>query len=237
MEAPRPADIALPNDVEIRDFTAEALGLPVAVRTYGATAVDAPLPIVVFMHGGGFVNGGLDSMQFFCGDSAGGNLAAALCLRARRDGFTLIRKQILVYPTLDATQSSPRLMHESEDRRRERFTYYGYYAAGTESTDELVSPLLADSVDGLPDAVILTAEADALRDDGILYANRLRAAGVPVRLTNYLGMPHGFLSMPRLCRTAASQAILEIADALVWPRAPGLTGRRDCCRADRVVSA
>jgi acetyl esterase len=261
--------LPLPRGVAIRDRDGGELGLPVTIRTYAPANADAPLPIVVFMHGGGFVNGGLDAMHFFCahlavsadtlvisvdyplapesvfpealdasyevlrwagerggaiggdterlsvaGDSAGGNLAAALCLRARREGFPDIRSQVLIYPTLDATQSTPRLMRESEEQRRERFTYYGYYAAGTDLAEELVSPLLADSVEGLPDAVILTAEADALRDDGILYANRLRAAGVPVRLTNYLGMPHGFLSMPRLCRGAASQAILEIAVAL-----------------------
>jgi acetyl esterase len=78
----------------------------------------------------------------------------------------------------------------------------------------LVSPLLAKTFEGLPDALILTAEHDALRDDGILYAERLRAAGVPVQLTNYLGVPHGFLSMSRLCRAAAAQAILEIARSL-----------------------
>jgi len=264
--------LPLPSSVEIRDRDGSELGLPVAIRTYAPANAAARLPIVVFMHGGGFVNGGLDAMQFFCahladsaellvvsvdyplapesvfpealdvsyevlrwaaehgallggdpellsvaGDSAGGNLAAALCLRTRREGFPQIRSQVLIYPTLDATQSTPRLLQEPDERRSERFTYYGYYAAGTEPTHELVSPLLAESVEGLPEAVILTAEADALRDDGILYANRLRAAGVPVRLTNYLGMPHGFLSMPRLCRAASSQAILEIAGALRDP--------------------
>jgi len=263
---PRWMTLPPPRGVEIRD---RDFGLSVATRTYAPARADTPLPVVVFMHGGGFVNGGLDAMQFFCahlaaaadtlvisvdyplapesvfpealdagyevlrwaaenadaiggdpahlsvaGDSAGGNLAAALCLLARNDGFSEIKNQVLIYPTLDATQSTPRLTRETDQSRRERFTYYGYYAGGTEPTNELVSPLLASSVDGLPAAVILTAEADALRDDGILYANRLRAAGVPVRLTNYLGMPHGFLSMPRLCRAAAAQAVLEIASAL-----------------------
>jgi acetyl esterase len=266
-----PSWMSLPpaTGVEIVDRTPQDLGLPVATRSYAPADRKAPLPIVVFTHGGGFVNGGLDAMQFFCahlavaahmlvisvdyplspesafpealeasydvlrwaasngaelggdpqhlfvaGDSAGGNLAAALCLLARRLEFPRITKQVLIYPTLDATQSSPRLRAETPPHRGERFTYYGYYAAGASPEDELLSPLLAESVDGLPDAVILTAEHDALRDDGILYAQRLRASGTAVRFTNYLGMPHGFLSMPRLCRSASSQAILEIATAL-----------------------
>ena len=260
--------LPLPAGVEIRDRVAGELDLPVATRTYAPERASHPLPIVVFMHGGGFVNGGLDAMQFFCahlavsaevlvlsvdyplapesvfpealdasfealrwaadhgpmiggdaehlfvaGDSAGGNLAAALCLRARREGSPRVRGQVLIYPTLDATQSTPRLLDEAETQRRERFTYYRYYTGEAEPADELISPLLAETVEGLPPAVILTAEADALREDGVLYAAG-RATGVPVRFTNYLGVPHGFLSMPRLCRTAASQAILEIAAAL-----------------------
>jgi acetyl esterase/lipase len=261
--------LPLPTKVDIVDRTAADLALPVATRTYSPQGPGASLPIVVFMHGGGFVNGGLDAMNFFCahlalaanaivlsvdyplapnstfpaaldasyaalccaaerggelggdarrlhvaGDSAGGNLAAAVCLVARDRGFPRIEKQVLIYPTLDAGQNSPRLEREPERRRRERFTYYSHYAGEHPATDELVSPLLAESVEGLPRAVILTAEHDALRDDGILYAQRLRDSGVPVRLTNYLGVPHGFLSMPRLCRTPASQAIIEIAGAL-----------------------
>jgi acetyl esterase/lipase len=266
---PRWMTLPLPDSVDIVDREGADLGLPVAVRTYAPSAATSPPPIVVFMHGGGFVNGGLDAMQFFCahlaaaasmlvvsvdyplspesrfpealeasyavlkwaaehggeiggdseqvsvaGDSAGGNLAAALALLARELGSPRITRQVLIYPTLDATQSTPRLLREPANRRDERFTYYGHYAAETPATDALVSPLLAERVDGLPDAVILTAEADALRDDGLLYAQRLRAAGVGVELTNYLGMPHGFLSMPRLCRSATAPATLEIARAL-----------------------
>ena len=266
---PRWMTLPLPAGVEIVDRPATELDLPVDVRTYAPSGSHSQLPIVVFMHGGGFVNGGLDAMQFLCahlavsaqvlvlsvdyplspesafpdalkasyaavqwaaangadlggdpdriavaGDSAGGNLAAAVCLLALRDGFPHIAQQVLIYPTLDATQGTPRLLRESASRREERFTYYGYYAGDTAPTDPLVSPLLAENVDDLPEALILTAENDALRDDGILYAERLRAAGVPVRLTNYLGAPHGFLSMPRLCRRAAAQAVLEIANWL-----------------------
>lgn len=259
----------LPADVEVEDRTGPDDGLSVGVRIYrSAAAADGLQPIVLFTHGGGFVNGGLDAMQFLCGqlaslahavvvsvdyplapespypaglyasydrlcwsvdhaaelggdpdrlivmgDSAGGNLSAALCLLARRNGGPTISRQILVYPTLDATLSTPRMRAETAKRRRECDTFYRYYAGDSSRSDELISPLLADDVSGLPPATIITAQHDSLRDDGILYAARLEAAGVPVRHTDYLGMPHGFLSMPRLCR-AAPQALAEIAQAV-----------------------
>jgi acetyl esterase len=216
---------------------------------------------VLFAHGGGFVNCGLDSMHYACahvasaaqvevvsvdyplapespfpaaleccyaalvwaagrgaeitvmGDSAGGNLAAALCLMARRRGGPKIARQVLIYPTLDATLSTPRLLAETPARRAECETFYGHYLNGAQPTDELVSPLLAADLSGLPPATILTAEHDSFRDDGAQYAERLRAAGVPARLVEYAGMPHGFLAMPRLCR-ATPQALAEIAQSV-----------------------
>jgi acetyl esterase len=72
---------------------------------------------------------------------------------------------------------------------------------------------LADDLSGLPDTTIITAEHDALRDDGSQFATRLAHKGVRVRYTNYLGMPHGFLSMPLIC-TATPQAVSEIAQSI-----------------------
>jgi acetyl esterase/lipase len=262
-----------PDDVEIEDRTGADDGLSVDVRVYRSAAAAEPQPIVLFTHGGGFVNGGLDAMQFLCahlaslahalvvsvdyplapespypaalhasygrlrwvadqgaglggdperlivmGDSAGGNLAAALCLLARRNDGPAISRQVLIYPTLDATLSTPRMQAETRARRRECDTFYGYYAGNSSRSDELISPLLADDLSNLPPATILTAQHDSLRDDGVLYAARLEAAGVPVRHTEYLGMPHGFLSMPRLCR-AAPQALAEIAQEVRSGRA------------------
>jgi acetyl esterase/lipase len=75
--------------------------------------------------------------------------------------------------------------------------------------DPKASPLLAASHAGLPPALIQVAEHDPLRDDGTAYAAALRAAGVPVRLTEYVGQPHGFLNFPGLCR-GAEQALAEL---------------------------
>jgi acetyl esterase/lipase len=258
----------LPVDVRIDEHPADTSGPPATLRVYRSVDAVDDSPVVLFTHGGGFVTGGLDAMQFLCaqvasaaravvvsvnyplapdhpypaaletayaalrwvaehadrlggetkrlvvmGDSAGGNLAAALCLLARRDGGPRVERQVLIYPVLDATLSTPAMQAASAKRRAECETFYGYYVDGADRADELVSPLLACDLSELPPATIITAEHDALRDDGLLYATRLLRAGVPVRYTNYLGMPHGFLSMPRIC-SAAPQAIAEIAQAV-----------------------
>ena len=84
------------------------------------------------------------------------------------------------------------------------------------------SPLLAPDHQRLPPALIQVGEHDPLRADGVAYAEALRAAGVPVRLTEYVGMPHGYLNFPGLCRLAP-QALAEITAeqraALVQPPA------------------
>ena len=88
-----------------------------------------------------------------------------------------------------------------------------------------MSPLLAADHRGLPPALIQVAEHDPLREDGARYAAVLRSAGVPVRFTEYVGMPHGYLNFPGVCRGAA-QAMAEIcteqAAALAPPPAPGI---------------
>ncbi|MEN3312786.1 MAG: acetyl esterase [Actinomycetota bacterium] len=253
----------------VADYTGREFGLSHPIRVYTPDKARGNVPIVLFTHGGGFVNGGLEAMHYPCaqvalvgsaivvsvdyplapedpypaaleaafetllwvseqgtrlggdptkivvmGDSAGGNLSAALCLLARTQGEPLITHQVLIYPALDATLSTPSMRAADLSRRHECDLFYGYYAGRAHRTDELISPLLAADVSALPSATVITADHDALRDDGLLYAKRLRDAGVRVRATNYLGMPHGFLSMPRLCR-AAPQALAEIANELV----------------------
>lgn len=150
------------------------------------------------------------------GDSAGGNLAAVLCLMARDRGGPSISHQTLIYPALDLTWSSPSMDTEGHHRMLDR-TQLGAvreaYIGGADATDWRISPLHADDLRGLPPAHIVVAEHDTLRDDGIRYAERLRAHDVPVRLGNYTRMAHGFLALS-LTPTMRRQALADIAGEL-----------------------
>lgn len=160
------------------------------------------------------------------GDSAGGNLAAVVSMLARDAGSPEIAAQALVYPATDATLASESVRRFPDapllDRRAIDAYLAHYLGPDGDPTDPLVSPLLAPDHRGLPPTLIQTAELDPLVDDGARYAVALRDAGVPVRYTRYLGVPHGFLSIPGLTR-AAGQARAEIADhfaaafGLPWP--------------------
>lgn len=139
-----------------------------------------------------------------CGDSAGGNLSAVVAQRLRHlevDGYPVIRHQALIYPGTDMTLSSPSIREHADAPiltetavRAFRRLYLGD-PAGVELTDPLVSPLFGD-LDGLAPALVQTADLDPIRDDGRRYVEALRSAGVPVRGTNYVGVPHGFASFP-----------------------------------------
>jgi acetyl esterase/lipase len=143
------------------------------------------------------------------GDSAGGNLTAALCLLAR--GQTpAITAQVLIYPALDATLQSPSMGFSVGGlTSKDLACVLEAYMAGADPHDPLVSPLLAPELAGLPPTLILTADGDHLRDDGVRYTARLSEAGVAVRHVNYAGMPHGFFSLARLC-ACAPEALDEV---------------------------
>jgi acetyl esterase len=150
------------------------------------------------------------------GESAGGNLAAVACLLARDRGGPRIAHQALLYPATDMTgdgmaSASARANPHAPFLSAAEMTAYRrlYLGADGDPASPLASPLRAASHEGLPPALIQVAEHDPLRDDGAAYAAALRAAGVPVRLTEYVGMPHGFLNFPGLCRGAA-QALAEL---------------------------
>lgn len=152
------------------------------------------------------------------GDSAGGNLAAMVCLRAREDGDAPIRGQLLFYPVTahyDPPTASYEEFAEGHFLTRDAMRWFiDLYLGGAPSPDDAF-PLGAASLEGLPPALILTAECDPLRDEGLAYAQRLRAAGVACAHRCVDGMLHGFMAQTDL-HPQARQAMHE---ACAWIRA------------------
>ncbi len=133
------------------------------------------------------------------GDSAGGNLAAVVALLARERGGPRLAFQLLVYPATDAACDTASCRENAEGylltRRTMLWFWDNYLADPADGRSPLASPLRAEKLDGLPPALIITAEYDPLRDEGEAYAERLREAGVPVECARYAGMFHGFFGM------------------------------------------
>jgi acetyl esterase/lipase len=258
-----------------RDVTSEDRTIPgpahdLGVRVYRAEGLAAGAPLVVNLHGGGFVLGNLDAGDWLCssvaadvgavvasvdyrlapehpapaavedavaatrwlgehagelgaggplavmGDSAGGNLAALVAVDARDRGGPELAHQVLIYPAVDLSLSFPSITElddapilPGEDLR----AFVRHYLGDHDPTDPGVSPWFVDDLAGLPPALVQTAEHDPLRDEGRAYAERLRDAGVDTRWTEYAGMPHGFLTLPGVCRSAP-QALAEIVQEL-----------------------
>jgi acetyl esterase len=151
------------------------------------------------------------------GDSAGGNLAAVLTQRALAAGGPHLDAQVLVYPVTDADFGRPgyadpanQLMLTADSM----IWFWGHYVPDPMNRlDPDVAPLRAASLAGLPPAIVLTAEYDVLRDEGEAYAERLRAAGVPVELKRFEGQMHGFFTMINVL-PGSSEAISYLAGQL-----------------------
>ncbi|TCZ61278.1 alpha/beta hydrolase [Roseicella aquatilis] len=132
------------------------------------------------------------------GDSAGGNLAAVTALRLREDGGPALLGQLLLYPVTDWHAAGwPSYAENAEGYGLTRATmawFWGHYMPdpGPAVSHPHAVPLHAASHAGLPPALVTTAEYDPLRDEGEAYAERLRAAGVTVACTRWLGLNHGF---------------------------------------------
>jgi len=244
------------------------------IRIYTPESNETALPVFLFIHGGGFVIGSIESREPQCrlicrdvgcivvsvdyrlapehtypaapddcwaalnwvagnaealggdpqriavgGESAGGNLAAGLALRARAEGGPMLTAQILVYPLTDMyfEQDLPSYQFLDEDyflTREQMNWYYDCYAPGVTQTDDIMlSPSKAADLSNLPPTQIITAEFDPLRDDGKRYGERLTEAGVPVEYTCMAGMIHGYWHYGKLIDAATDALALNI-DAL-----------------------
>ncbi|MBN3860988.1 alpha/beta hydrolase [Pseudomonas frederiksbergensis] len=229
-------------DLELAGVAVRAWQPPVPAPTNG-------WPCIVYLHGGGWVVGDLDSHAFICaelasvlgvlviavdyrlapehpfpaafddcvsvwralrtgpfqlnpartlvaGDSAGGNLAAALCLALRDAGEPAPCAQVLIYPGLGGDLRLPS-RSECADApllgSSDLDGYHALYLGGIRQPTAYAMPLLADNFSGLPPALIAVAQFDPLRDDGVLYAERLNTAGVNATLYYGEGLIHGCL--------------------------------------------
>jgi acetyl esterase len=242
-------------------------GTPLRARIYAnSTAV---LPVLLYMHGGGFTIGSLETHDSLCrqlslgsgaavvaldyrlapehrfpvavedawaamhwlaanagsigldgarlavgGDSAGGTLAAVCAIHARDIGLKL-RQQLLITPGTTAYADTP-----SHHRFARGFLldaesiawFFDQYIAHAERRDWRFAPLEADDLDGVAPACVLLAECDPLVDEGLAYADRLRASGVPVELELTRGVTHDFIKMGRaLPEAVVAQAMIGAA--------------------------
>ena len=141
------------------------------------------------------------------GDSAGGNISAAVALLARERGFPGIGFQLLMYPALKLAEQnteSYELFKEGYGITKEDTEWFidQYVPEKQDRFNPLASPLLSESAAGFPPAHIITAGHDTLRDDGRLYAKKLRAAGVRVTEQCYEDQLLGFLNYDGIFDTA-----------------------------------
>ncbi|MFE9809265.1 alpha/beta hydrolase [Streptomyces sp. NPDC005227] len=161
---------------------------------------------------------GLDASRIaVAGDSVGGNMTAALTLMAKERGDVPLVAQVLFYPVTDAnfeTGSYHQFATGYFLRRDGMQWFWDQYTTDESQRAEITaSPLRAttDQLTGLPPALVITGEADVLRDEGEAYANKLREAGVPVTAVRYQGIIHDFVMLNALRETHAAEAAITQA--------------------------
>ncbi len=138
---------------------------------------------------------------FVMGGSAGGNLAAAISLKAHQEDGPAIAGQILIYPVTDGTMSSDSYVRHAHapqlDKKSMEFFIDAYKSRDEDVYEPLFSPLLAPELTGLPPALVITAEYDPLHDEGIRYGQRLQQSGVEVEFLDCMRTIHGFINYPK----------------------------------------
>jgi acetyl esterase len=201
---------------------ADALVLSVHYRL----APEAPFPAAVHdayaavewaeTHGGDL--GGDTDRLAVAGDSAGGNLAAVVSLLARERDGPEIDRQVLIYPWMDPAARFDYDSYEQnreEDEAGEGWLTDKYARDAIDYGNVYFAPILADDLEGLPPATVVTAGFDALRDEGIEYGERLQDAGVETTVENYPAMNHGFVNLLGLVDRAGDAIDLLASDLAV----------------------
>lgn len=154
------------------------------------------------------------------GDSAGGHLAATVSLLAKSEKGPHIAFQLLIYPVTDVPGRTDSYNSFAEGYFLELPTmewFFKAYAAGQDENDPLLVPMKAPNLAGLPQAYVVTAGFDVLRDEGRAYAEALKAAGVETEYVNYDGMIHGFFNLQAVLdvsREAVKSAAIALREAL-----------------------
>ncbi|MCU1646112.1 MAG: alpha/beta hydrolase [Nocardia sp.] len=169
---------------------------------------------------------GLDASRIaIAGDSVGGNMAIALTLMAKERGDVTFRQQVLFYPVTDANFDTGSYHEFAEGyflaREGMQWFWDQYTTSESDRAQITASPLRAttEQLAGLPPALVITGEADILRDEGEAYAAKLRTAGVPVTAARYGGIVHDFVMLNTLhdtqaAKAAVAQAISVLSTAL-----------------------
>ena len=213
------------HDALCRDLAARSGALIVSVgyrlapeHVYPAAADDS-YAALAWVHAHAEAIGGDATRLAVGGDSAGGNLAAAVSLKARDSAGPPLVFQLLIYPLVNFAEmetASHTLFAEGYiiGGAAHEFTRDTYLPNPADRRHPYASPLLADDLTGLPPALVITAAFDPLRDEGEWYARKLAAAGVPARVTRYAGVPHAFLYTPPSLSRKADSALDEAAAAL-----------------------
>lgn len=150
------------------------------------------------------------------GESAGGNLAAVMALRARDTNGPPIAGQLLLYPVVDADLSRDSYTRNGEGYLLTTDTmrwFWNHYCPEPQRKHPDVSPLLAESLSGLPPAIVVTAEFDPLCDEGAEFARRLKAEGTDATLHQFDGLVHDFFATARMFGSSR-RAVDEVYGAL-----------------------
>jgi acetyl esterase len=257
-------------NIENRVLNFESIEHGIPIRIY--TSSDLPSPLLIYVHGGGWSLGSLNTHDTLCrnlsktagctivsvdyrlapehphpaaledvqlvynwcqkktqelniipnkiaigGDSSGGNIAAAFTATCVEQNMPPPNFQLLLYPTLDLslTQQSMIDLGTGHFLTKNEMEYYRTnYASNIDVNDWKVSPIHYTEFHQLPPAIILTAECDPLRDDGKLYAEKLKAAGVFTEYNQIPGMIHSFLQMISLFPKETSQSYQWLSEKM-----------------------